>query len=46
MRSDCENEKSMKEKKKLMALAPIAKLLAGKKLSKKSLKLVRKGMRA
>ncbi|XP_020264443.1 H/ACA ribonucleoprotein complex subunit 2-like protein [Asparagus officinalis] len=42
MASDSETEKSMKEKKKMMALAPIAKPLAGKKLSKKSLKLVRK----
>ncbi|XP_073011393.1 H/ACA ribonucleoprotein complex subunit 2-like protein [Typha latifolia] len=42
MGSDSENEKSMKEKKKMMALAPIAKPLAGKKLCKKTLKLVRR----
>ncbi|KAJ8630068.1 hypothetical protein MRB53_023391 [Persea americana] len=42
MGSDSETEKSLKEKKKLMALAPIAKPLAGKKLCKKTLKLVRK----
>ncbi|CAI9273410.1 H/ACA ribonucleoprotein complex subunit 2-like protein [Lactuca sativa] len=43
--SDSEVEKSAhkeKEKKKLQALAPIAKPLAGKKLSKRTLKLVRK----
>ncbi|KAJ0756932.1 putative 50S ribosomal protein L30e [Helianthus annuus] len=41
--SDSEAEKSAhKEKKKLQALAPIAKPLAGKKLSKRTLKLVRK----
>ncbi|KAI3820159.1 hypothetical protein L1987_14017 [Smallanthus sonchifolius] len=41
--SDSEAEKSaLKEKKKLQALAPIAKPLAGKKLSKRTLKLVRK----
>nr|XP_043637151.1 H/ACA ribonucleoprotein complex subunit 2-like protein [Erigeron canadensis] len=43
--SDSEAEKSTmkeKEKKKLLALAPIAKPLAGKKLSKRTLKLVRK----
>ncbi|CAL0307159.1 unnamed protein product [Lupinus luteus] len=43
--SDSEIEKSAqkeKEKKKVLALAPIAKPLAGKKLSKKTLKLVRK----
>ncbi|KAL4324456.1 hypothetical protein GQ457_11G027750 [Hibiscus cannabinus] len=44
MGSDSEAEKSQqKEKeKKMLALAPIAKPLAGKKLSKKTLKLVRK----
>ncbi|GKD12776.1 H/ACA ribonucleoprotein complex subunit 2-like protein [Tanacetum coccineum] len=41
--SDSEADKSaLKEKKKLLALAPIAKPLAGKKLSKRTLKLVRK----
>lgn len=46
MGSDSEAEKSAhkeKEKKKLLALAPIAKPLAGKKLCKRTLKLVRKG---
>lgn len=43
MGSDSENEKSVKERKKLMAVAPIAKPLAGKKLCKRSLKLVRRG---
>ncbi|XP_058114990.1 H/ACA ribonucleoprotein complex subunit 2-like protein [Magnolia sinica] len=42
MGSDSETEKSLKEKKKIMALAPIAKPLAGKKLCKRTLKLVRK----
>ncbi|GER29588.1 H/ACA ribonucleoprotein complex subunit 2-like protein [Striga asiatica] len=45
MGSDSENEKSVqkeKEKKKLLALAPIAKPLAGKKLCKRTLKLVRR----
>ncbi|KAL5723420.1 hypothetical protein ACHQM5_006824 [Ranunculus cassubicifolius] len=43
MGSDSENEKSAsKDRKKIQALAPIAKPLAGKKLSKKTLKLVRK----
>ncbi|KDP20049.1 hypothetical protein JCGZ_05818 [Jatropha curcas] len=43
MGSDSEAEKSQKqEKKKVIALSPIAKPLAGKKLSKKTLKLVRK----
>ncbi|XP_077217492.1 H/ACA ribonucleoprotein complex subunit 2-like protein [Tasmannia lanceolata] len=41
MGSDTEAEKSHKEKKKIMALAPIAKPLAGKKLCKRTLKLVR-----
>ena len=42
--SDSEADKSaLKEKKNLLALAPIAKPLAGKKLSKRTLKLVRKG---
>ncbi|XP_076915479.1 H/ACA ribonucleoprotein complex subunit 2-like protein [Bidens hawaiensis] len=43
--SDSEGDRSAhkeKEKKKLLALAPIAKPLAGKKLSKRTLKLVRK----
>ncbi|KAL7161059.1 hypothetical protein ACSBR2_041666 [Camellia fascicularis] len=43
--SDSEVEKSTqkeKEKKKLLALAPIAKPLAGKKLSKRTFKLVRR----
>ena len=39
MGSDTETEK----KKTPVALAPIAKPLAGKKLSKKTLKLVRRG---
>lgn len=46
MGSDSEVEKSAqkeREKKKLLALAPIAKPLAGKKLSKRALKLVRRG---
>ena len=46
MGSDNEGEKSAqkeKEKKKLLALAPIARPLAGKKLCKRTLKLVRKG---
>ncbi|KAE8688912.1 H/ACA ribonucleoprotein complex subunit 2-like protein [Hibiscus syriacus] len=45
MGSDSEVEKSHqkeKERKKMLAIAPIAKPLAGKKLSKKTLKLVRK----
>ncbi|KAH7660173.1 H/ACA ribonucleoprotein complex subunit 2 protein [Dioscorea alata] len=42
MGSDSENEKSIKEKKKVVTLAPIAKPLAGKKLCKRTLKLVRK----
>ncbi|XP_078444038.1 ribosomal protein L7Ae/L30e/S12e/Gadd45 family protein [Wolffia australiana] len=42
MGSDSETDKSAKEKKKLMALAPISKPLAGKKLGKRTLKLVRK----
>ncbi|KAM7479773.1 hypothetical protein LguiA_027986 [Lonicera macranthoides] len=43
--SDSEVEKSAhkeKDKKKVVALAPIAKPLAGKKLSKRTLKLVRR----
>jgi H/ACA ribonucleoprotein complex subunit 2 len=32
------------ERKKILALAPIAKPLAGKKLSKKTLKLVKRGL--
>ncbi|KAI3764665.1 hypothetical protein L2E82_14676 [Cichorium intybus] len=46
--SDSEVHKSAhkeKEKKKLLALSPIAKPLAGKKLSKRTLKLIRKGFR-
>ena len=46
MGSDSEAEKSVqkeKEKKKMLALAPIAKPLAGKKLCKRTLKLVRRG---
>ncbi|KAM0979987.1 hypothetical protein ACFX13_016029 [Malus domestica] len=45
MGSDSEVEKSAqkeREKKKMQALAPIAKPLAGKKLCKRTLKLVRK----
>ncbi|MCL7022822.1 hypothetical protein MKW94_017074 [Papaver nudicaule] len=43
MGSDSEADKSaMKDKKKMLALAPIAKPLAGKKLCKRTLKLVRK----
>ncbi|PSS08321.1 H/ACA ribonucleoprotein complex subunit 2-like protein [Actinidia chinensis var. chinensis] len=45
MGSDSETEKSAqkdKEKKKLLALAPIAKPLAGKKLNKRIFKLVRR----
>uniref|UniRef100_A0A1D1XY66 H/ACA ribonucleoprotein complex subunit 2 n=1 Tax=Anthurium amnicola TaxID=1678845 RepID=A0A1D1XY66_9ARAE len=42
MGSDSETEKSAKEKKKLTALAPIAKPLAGKKLCKRTFKLVRR----
>ncbi|ESQ27771.1 hypothetical protein EUTSA_v10019273mg [Eutrema salsugineum] len=42
MGSDSEAEKvHLKEKKKVVALAPIAKPLAGKKLCKRTLKLVR-----
>ncbi|KAG8381569.1 hypothetical protein BUALT_Bualt06G0135200 [Buddleja alternifolia] len=43
--SDSENEKSAqkeRERKKTLALAPIAKPLAGKKLCKRTLKLVRR----
>ncbi|KAK4768139.1 hypothetical protein SAY87_003280 [Trapa incisa] len=42
MGSDSEAERTQKEKKKVLALAPIAKPLAGKKLCKRTLKLVRK----
>ncbi|CAA6670653.1 unnamed protein product [Spirodela intermedia] len=42
MGSDSETEKSVKDKKKMMALAPISKPLAGKKLCKRTLKLVRR----
>nr|QOC60437.1 HRCS2L [Betula platyphylla] len=41
MGSDSEAEK-VKERKKLLAIAPIAKPLAGKKLCKRTLKLVRR----
>lgn len=46
MGSDSEAEKShqKEEKKKVVALSPIAKPLAGKKLSKRTLKLVRRGI--
>lgn len=47
MGSDSEVEKTQqkeKERKKMLAVAPIAKPLAGKKLSKKTLKLVRRGI--
>jgi H/ACA ribonucleoprotein complex subunit 2 len=47
MGSDGEGEKSAQkeiERKKILALAPIAKPLAGKKLSKKTLKLVKRGL--
>ncbi|RZR70709.1 hypothetical protein BHM03_00001110 [Ensete ventricosum] len=44
MGSDSETEKSAKERKKMMAVAPIAKPLAGKKLCKRTLKLVRRGI--
>ena len=44
MGSDTEAEKSIqKEKKKVISLAPIAKPLAGKKLQKKTFKLIQKG---
>jgi H/ACA ribonucleoprotein complex subunit 2 len=46
MGSDSEAEKAQqkeKEIKKLLAIAPIAKPLAGKKLCKRTLKLVRRG---
>jgi hypothetical protein len=46
MGSDSEAEKAQqkeKERKKLLAIAPIAKPLAGKKLCKRTLKLVRRG---
>jgi len=45
MGSDSETEKSShKEKKKVLGLAPIAKPLAGKKLCKRTFKLVRRGL--
>lgn len=44
MGSDSENEKSVKERKKFMAVAPISKPLAGRKLCKRTLKLVRRGI--
>ena len=44
MGSDTEAEKSIqKEKKKVISLAPIAKPLAGKKLQKRTFKLIQKG---
>ncbi|XP_010929081.1 H/ACA ribonucleoprotein complex subunit 2-like protein [Elaeis guineensis] len=46
MGSDSETEKCIKEKKKMMAVAPIAKPLAGKKLSKRTFKLVRRASEA
>ncbi|GAB4860936.1 hypothetical protein Ancab_036097 [Ancistrocladus abbreviatus] len=42
MGSDSETERAQKDKKKLLALAPIAKPLAGKKLCKRTFKLVRR----
>ncbi|GAB2230157.1 hypothetical protein Droror1_Dr00014414 [Drosera rotundifolia] len=42
MGSDSETEKTVKEKKKVVALSPIAKPMAGKKLSKRTFKLVRR----
>jgi hypothetical protein len=45
MGSDSETERSTKEKKKLNSLMPIAKPLAGKKLCKRTFKLVRRGTR-
>ncbi|OAY65821.1 H/ACA ribonucleoprotein complex subunit 2-like protein [Ananas comosus] len=42
MGSDSETEKSLKERKKVISLMPIAKPLAGKKLCKRTLKLVRR----
>lgn len=45
MGSDSETEKSAhKEKKKPVALAPIAHPLAGKKLCKRTYKLIRRGL--
>jgi hypothetical protein len=38
-----DDEKDVKKEKRKVGLAPIAKPLAGKKLSKKSLKVVKKG---
>lgn len=49
MGSDSEVEKTAqkeRERKKMQALAPIAKPLAGKKLCKRTLKLVRRGIYA
>ncbi|XP_043699632.1 H/ACA ribonucleoprotein complex subunit 2-like protein [Telopea speciosissima] len=42
MGSDSETEKSQKERKKILALAPIAKPLAGKKLCTRAHKLVKR----
>lgn len=41
--SEAERTQQKEEKKKILALAPIAKPLAGKKLCKRTLKLVRRG---
>ncbi|PKA59972.1 H/ACA ribonucleoprotein complex subunit 2-like protein [Apostasia shenzhenica] len=46
MGSDSEADKALKEKKKLTSLAPIAKPLAGKKLRKRTYKLVRRATEA
>ncbi|KAG0464726.1 hypothetical protein HPP92_018890 [Vanilla planifolia] len=46
MGSDSEAEKGVKEKKKQSSLAPIAKPLAGKKLCKRTHKLVRRATEA
>ncbi|PKU83661.1 H/ACA ribonucleoprotein complex subunit 2-like protein [Dendrobium catenatum] len=46
MGSDSETEKTTKEKKKLILLAPIAKPIAGKKLCKRTHKLVRSATKA
>nr|DAD31607.1 TPA_asm: hypothetical protein HUJ06_010458 [Nelumbo nucifera] len=45
MGSDSETEKSQ-DRKKMLSLAPIAKPLAGKKLCKRTLKLVRRASEA
>ncbi|XP_078159594.1 ribosomal protein L7Ae/L30e/S12e/Gadd45 family protein [Carex rostrata] len=46
MGSDSETERSGKDKKKINSLMPIAKPLAGKKLCKKTFKLVRRAAEA